>query len=106
VIVVATFNNPRGSSAILQISSPADIHRARQKILPKLMQTPLRKLLQNIENFSFVTSLSINLREEGEDKLLQDIKDLGCPQFKESQVILKAWITGYRYLVWIEGEGR
>jgi hypothetical protein len=41
-----------------------------------------------------------------EDKLLQDIKDLGCPQFKESQVILKAWITGYRYLVWVEGEGR
>jgi hypothetical protein len=41
-----------------------------------------------------------------EDKLLQDIKDLGCPQFKEFQVILKAWITGYRYLVWVEGEDR
>jgi hypothetical protein len=130
VIFIATFNNLRGSSAILQISSPADMETGRHKILPKLMQTPLRKLLQNIETFSFVTNLSINLREGGngkvtadmstmkisedmlernmfdEDKLLQDIKDLGCPQFKESQVILKAWITGYRYLVWVEGEGR
>ena len=124
VIVVATFENFRDPSAIIQVSAVA-YRRLTDQWIPELLKTPLQKLLREMENFSCVTNVSVNLKEtetgqiaadttrvEGvedmlerhmsdEDKILQEIEHLGCPRFVESQVVFKAQLSCYRYKVWV-----
>ena len=94
-------------------------------MIPKLLGTPLEKLVREMENFSCVTNVFVNLRENengqiaadmtrvekaentlerhmcDENKILQEIEHLGCPQFVESQVVFKAQLSCYRYKVWV-----
>jgi hypothetical protein len=127
VIIVATFDNLIDCSAIIQIST-SDNLGSRYTILPKLVQSSIRKVLRHIENFGFVTNISIHLKENdngqitadttrmetaedmlerdmsSEDRILQDIEHLGCHQFRESEVITKSRITCHRNQVWVRGK--
>ena len=124
VIVIATFVNFRDPSAMIQVSAVANIRLMYRKI-PGRLKGRLQRLLQDIENFGSVTNVFVNLKENengqiaadmmrveqaenmlerhmsDENKILQDIKHLGCPQFEESQVIRKAQLSCYRYQVWV-----
>ena len=123
VIVVATFENFRDPLAMIQVSAIANL-RLGSRAIPERLETPLQKLIREIENFGSVTNVFVNLREENdriaadmtrvqraenvlerhmsnENKILQDIEHLGCPQFVESQVIFRAQLSCYRYKVWI-----
>lgn len=124
VIVVATFDNFKDSSAMLQDSREAN-STLGYKVIPKRLKSPLRSLLGDIEDFGSVTNVFVHFKENDngqiaadmtrvqkaenmlerqmsdENKILQDIEHLGCPQFKESQVIYKARLSCYRYKVWV-----
>ena len=62
VIVVATFENFRDPSAMIQVSAVA-YRRLTDQWIPELLKTPLQKLLREMENFSCVTNVSVNLKE-------------------------------------------
>lgn len=124
VIVVARFENFRDPSAMTQVSAASNV-RLGYRTIPERLETPLKRLLREIENFSCVTNVFVNLRENendqiaadmtrvrkaenilerhmsNENKILQDIEHPGCPQFVESQVIFKAQLSCYRYKVWV-----
>jgi hypothetical protein len=124
VIVITMFDTLTDLSAMLQVFNPDNIG-SRYKTLPKPLQRPLRKLLQEVKTFDSVTTLSVRLAENGngeitadlkgvkkvenmlerkmskEEDILQDIEDLGCRQFKESNVALMARISCYRYKIWM-----
>ena len=124
VIIVATFENFRDPSAMIQVSAVANL-RLNWRTIPELLKRPLQKLVREIENFGSVTNVFVNLRENengqivadmtrvhkaenmlerhmsNENKMLQDIEHLGCPQFVESQVIFRAQLSCYRYKVWV-----
>jgi hypothetical protein len=116
VIVITMFDTLTDLSAMVQVFNPDNIG-SRYKTLPKPLQRPLRKLLQEVKTFDSVTTLSVRLTENGngeitadlkgvkkvenmlerkmskEEDILQDIEDLGCRQFKESDVALMARIS-------------
>ena len=122
VIVVATFENFRDPSAMIQVSAVANL-RLTDRMIPELLKTPLQTLLREMENFSCVTNVSVDLKENetgqiaadttrvetvedmlerhmtDENKIFQEIEHLGCPQFVESQVAFKAQLSCYRYKV-------
>ena len=124
VIVVATFENFRDPSAMIQVSAIANLRNAQRKI-PERLETPLKRLVREIENFGSVTNVFVTLRENengqiaadmtrlqetenilerhmsDENKIRQDIEHLGCPQFVEPQVVFKAQLSSYRYKVWV-----
>ena len=124
VIIVATFENFRDPSAMIQVSAEANLRIGYRKI-PEQLQTPLQSLVREIESFDSVTNVFVNLienengqiaadmtrvqkaenilerRMSNENKILQDIEHLGCSQFVESQVIFKAQLSCYRYKVWV-----
>lgn len=126
VIVVATFHKLKALSGLLQSSFPANMG-SRYFSLPIPVQASLRTTLQRIEHFSPVTNVAVDLEEDedgqmtsvtkireiaedtmekamsDENGLLQDIRTLGCRQFQESQISLKARISCYRYKVWASG---
>lgn len=124
VIVAATFEEFRDPSAMIQVSAVANL-RLTYRMIPELLRTPLQKLLREMENFSCVTNVFVTVKESetGQitadtrrvekvenmlerhmsdgNKILQEIKHLGCPQFVESQVVFKAQLSCYRYKVWL-----
>ena len=124
VIIVATFENFRDPSAMIQVSAIANL-RLSSRTIPERLKTPLERLVREMENFGSVTNVFVNLGENengqiaadmtrvqkaenilerhmsNENKILQDIEHLGCPQFVESQVIFKAQLSCYRYKVWV-----
>jgi len=124
VIVVATFDSLNGPSDILQISSLETLG-SKMMCLPKPVQSPLRKVLGNVNFFGSVTNLFVHLNENEngqiivdttrvemsehvlekamskEDKILQNFKHLGCDQFKESQVFFRARWSCHRNKVWV-----
>ena len=109
---------------MIQVSAVANL-RLTDRMIPELLKTPLQKLLREMENFSCVTNVSVNWKEyetgqiaadttrvetvedmlerhmTDENKILQEIEHLGCPQFVESQVVFKAQLSCYRYKVWV-----
>jgi len=96
-------------------------------VLTKSVQSPLRKVLGNVNIFGSVTNLSVHFGEDEngqitvdttrveiienmmeramskEDRILQNFKHLGCDQFKESKVYFRARETCYRNKVCVEG---
>ena len=125
IIVLATFNGVREQSAISQVSA-TDNSDHSCKILPKALQSFLNTLLPQLKLFSSVSELSLSLREDeggqivsesskievaedllekemsNEDQILQDIEDLGCAKFLESQIMVKSRISSSCYHVWVE----
>ena len=113
---------------MIQVSAIANL-RLSYRMIPERLETPLQRLVREIENFGSVTNVFVNLRENengqiaadmtrvqkaenilerhisNENKILQDIEHLGCPQFVESQVISKAQLSCYRYKVWVGNRG-
>lgn len=124
VIVVAMFESFRDPSAMIQVSAAGNIKRTHRAI-PKRLKSSIQRLLRDTEDFGTVTNVFANLKENengqisadmtrvektenmlerhmsDENKILQDIEHLGCPQFGESQVIFKAKISCYRFKVWV-----
>ncbi|KAL9611266.1 MAG: hypothetical protein Q9167_004092 [Letrouitia subvulpina] len=114
----------RESLAITQLSSATNTV-SMFKSMPEQLQSPLRRLLEDTENFGSVTNVFVHLRENkngritvdmarvgktenmlkrhmsNESRLLQDIEHLSCPHFTESQVIFKRRLSCYRYKVWV-----
>ena len=129
VIVSVHFSTDSGwQSAIPQLPAPDNIESACNKVLPGALQSLLDTLLPSLEFFDSVTSLAIRLREDGhgrvvvdsprveavedvletelsgENQMLQDIEDLGCAQFLESEVIVESRISSSRYLARVESQ--
>ncbi|MCJ1323579.1 hypothetical protein MMC10_000240 [Thelotrema lepadinum] len=122
VIVSAYFGKTLEAS---QVSTP-DEKEGACKTLPKAIQCLLQILLPKVDFFDSVTSISMCLEDHkngvispslptigvtedtsevtrsDEARILQDIEDLGCPQFLESEVITEARITSSRFDVLVE----
>ena len=94
--------------------------------IPKLLAVQLKNVLQNELLLDTVTGLSVTVRENSvgeitldrtsatidedfeeshvldEQHLLQDIDDMGCPQFLESEVIMISRLGTYTYTAQVE----
>lgn len=125
IIVLATFSGVREQSPMSQVSATDDLEHSC-KILPKALQSLLSTLLPQLKLFSSVSRLSLSLREDesghivsetrkievvedllekgmsDEDQILQDIEDLGCAKFLESQIMVKSRISSSCYHVLVE----
>jgi hypothetical protein len=125
IIMSATFNDVQEQSAILQIWAP-DNSEFVCKVLPNALQSLLKTLLPRLNLFNSVTSLSMSLREgesgqiivdsprievieddletemSDENQILQDIEDMDCKQYVESNVIVRSRITSSCYFAWVD----
>ncbi|KAL9630872.1 MAG: hypothetical protein Q9164_006199, partial [Protoblastenia rupestris] len=125
IIVSTTFTAVQDRSAIPRILAP-DNYEGSPKVLPPGLGSQLSSLLPRLELFNSVTSLSLSTVEDGkrqmiidsrriailedhkeidmsnEDEVLESIEDLGCPQFLESEVIVKSRISSTYYMAWVE----
>ena len=72
VIVVATFENFRDPSAMIQVSAIANL-RLSYRIIPERLETPLQRLVREIVNFGSVTNVFVNLRENENDQIAADM---------------------------------
>ncbi len=92
--------------------------------LPAELEKPVRMLLPELELFDSVTRLSLTLGEDDtgqitihnaettqdlreveisdENRILDDIDDLGCLQFLESEIIVKSRVSSTCFLVQVE----
>ena len=124
VIILANFEHFRDPSAMIQVSAVANISLGWRDI-PERLELALQRIVREIRNFGSVTNVSVDLKENetgqiaadmtrlekaenllerhmsDENKILQEIEHLGCPQFVESQVVFKGQLSCYRYRVWV-----
>ena len=125
LIVSAHFNNIQQASAISEVSAP-DTLEGNCKTLPKATQQLLHIILPEAELCESVTSISVFLTEgesglitpdlpaievaanssedmtSDEAQILQDIEDLGCPRFSESEIVTVSRISCSCFEVWVK----
>lgn len=129
VILIVTYEDFEGASAILQVSGVAD-SKAMIRQVHERLQSPLYNLCREIVDFGAVTNVFAALAEgqhgqivadtrkitkaenmlekhlSDENKFLQDLKHFRCPHFKESQVITpfpRTQFSPHGQKVWVEG---
>ena len=96
------------------------------KILPRRIESLLVELLPNMQFFDTVTSLSLSLTALGDGEIVPDwsstvvaedkdelvmckyskhieeIENMDCPQYSESEVTVKSQISATSWVVWVE----
>ena len=125
-IVVIAFDQCQDASYMLQTFAVADLYLLIQQI-PRCLQSPLQQLCHEVDGFDFVMNIFAALKQtvdgklvvdaaeaeksenmlerymSDESNLLREIEHLGCPLFKESQVVTppRAQLSIHRYKVWV-----
>ena len=114
-----TINQPDFLSAI----APDNVEN-HFNFLPTELVKPVRTLLPELELFNSVTQLSLTLGEDdagqiivnsakttqdpweiemsGENRILDEIEDMGCSQFLESEIIVQSRVSSTCFLVRVE----
>ena len=127
IIASVTFCKVQEQSALSQVLVPDD-DELTCKTLPDALESLLSTVFRRLELFYSVTSLDMSLREDekgqmvtsspridaGEDALelqmsdeehiLQDIEDLGCEQFVESDVVTISRSTSSSFDVYVKSK--
>ena len=126
VTISATFHNLKEQSVILQASTARNLDRSYRP-LPRAFQDAMNKILPFVEFYASVTKISLGLWEDcagklvidpqnirvaedraeiemsDEVRMLQDIDDLGCPQYLASEIIMISRLTTSSFRVLAEG---
>ena len=127
VTVLANISCISKHSVFSHLSAP-DFLEHSCKTLPGDLQSQLDELFRSRDLLETITSVSLHVREDiqgqlsidtpnvlfaedlqeiemcsGEDQL-QDIEDLGCAQYLESEVIIQSRISSSAYIVWVESQ--
>ena len=122
ITVSATFSHVKASGEALQVSV-SDSDDGNCKLLPRAIQNVLEPLLDRLEIFYSVTSISLSLKEDdcghivldspaievcentlevqtsNEDRILQEIEHLACPQFVEPDIVVLSRMSSSTYHV-------
>ena len=125
VTVLANISCIPKHSAFSDLSAP-DVLEHSCKLLPGDLQSQLNELFRSRNLLDTITSVSLHVTEDyqgqvyidtpkvpfaedlqeiemcDEDNQLQDIEDLGCAQYLESEVIIRSRISLSAYIVWVE----
>ena len=124
IVVSATFlTNSRDSLFPYSVYDDRDLF---SKALPKRVYVILNSLLPGLELYDSITHLSLPLLQDDsgvltsdydgtetsedsleiarcdEDQILQDINDMGCPTFLESEVVTRSRMTATRFVAFVE----
>ena len=127
VTVLANISCVSEHSALSHLSAP-DILEYSCKTLPGDLQSQLDELFRSRKLLETITSVSLHITEDNQGQLsidtsnvlfaedlqeiemcseedrLQDIEDLGCAQYLESEVIVRSRISSSAYVVWVESQ--
>ena len=127
IILCATVKDITEQSHFNQLSV-SDALDHSLKLLPGNFHLRICKLLSTTDLFNSVTSISLDViestsgqiffdiasvivREDDEevqmcreDKILQDVEDLGCPQYLECEIIVQGRLSTSSYAVLVEGQ--
>ena len=122
---LATFDGIQEQSGILGVRA-LDNFEVNYKILPRVLWNQLNVLLPRLELFNSVTNLTLSFKENesgqivggstvteisedflevkmsNEDRILNDIEDLGCAQFLESEIIVQSRMSSSCFMVRVE----
>ena len=126
VIVIATLGVCRGDIAVSQVSVP-DNNECTRKLLAPAIERNLTTYVSRVKRFASVTTLSISLRGKGnsenvpgspriedvgdqseletsqEGQAMQDIQELGCAIFLESDIVVCSRIASSIFEVSVGG---
>ena len=127
VTVLAEIRCNSKHSAFSYLSAP-DFLEHSCKTLPANLQSQLEKLFHNRKLLETITRISIHIREDDQGQCsfdesavlfsedvqevemwdevdrLQDIEDLGCAQYLESEIIVRSRISSSAYIVLVESQ--
>lgn len=124
IVVSAIFGEVHKRLAFLRDYAPENFE-VEYKMLPKILETELNVLLPRLELFKSVTSLTLTFtqNESGqmirssptkvredlleaqvsrEDEILNNIEDLGCAQFLETEIIVQSRMSSSCFMVRVE----